>query len=395
MLVVSAAVLLCSSTWFSGTAIVPNLKAVWALTDSQSAWLTIAVQLGFITGTFAYAALNLADRFNARRVFFVSAVAGAAFNACFGLLTNQLAGAVAFRFLTGLTLAGVYPVAMKIIASWFNTGLGWRLGVLVGALTLGTASPYLIRAIGAQFNWRSLVIVASASSLVGGVLMITAVTDGPYLKARAAFDTRMLFKVFREKRFRFTALGYFGHMWELYAFWSLVSFYLAERLKDSHSDRGPMLPLLSFATVGAGAAGCVAGGLISKLSGERKVALFSLIVSGTMCLLSGVAFQLPVWLLATYVIVWGVFVVSDSPQFSALAARYCPPEYTGTALTVQNGIGFAVTVVSIQLLPILSSSVGWNRALVFLGIGPALGAYFMTRLGWLESPDRIGSTRSR
>ena len=377
---VSGAVLLASSTWFSGTAAVSILRSLWNLSDAQSAWLTISVQLGFITGTFFYAFLNLADRFNARRVFFVSAVLGASFNAGFAWLAGGLIASIAFRFLTGLTLAGVYPVGMKIVAMWFRKGLGWRLGVLVGALTLGTAAPYLIQAVGAQFDWRQLVTVASLSAIAGGALMLFGVTDGPYLKQRARFDGRMLFKVFQHKPFRYTAFGYFGHMWELYAFWSLATFYLSASFQANSPDWMNALSLLAFATIGVGAAGCVAGGWISRWVGEGKVALVSLLISGSMCAVSGFAFNLPPALLMPFIFIWGIFVISDSPQFSALAAKHCPPEYTGTALTVQNGVGFAITIVSIQLLPLIAGIVGWQWAFTFLTAGPLVGAYFMSRL---------------
>ena len=347
---VTLSVLLASATWFSGTAAVPTLRVQWRLSDAQGAWLTIAVQLGFITGTFLYASLNIADRFNARRVFCVSALMGAAFNAAFSGIAAGLGEGVVLRFLTGLTLAGVYPVAMRIVASWFRGGLGWRLGILVGGLTLGTASPYLIQALGAGFNWRILTALASVSAAAGGGLVLVAVKDGPYLRARARFDYRMMLKVFQHRPFRYTAFGYFGHMWELYAFWSLTSFYLAARFEGRAPDWAGHLPLISFVTVGIGAVGCAAGGWISRWAGERKVALVSLIVSANCCAMSGFAFELPSAGLMLFILVWGVFVVSDSPQFSALAARYCPADYTGTALTVQNGLGFAVTVFSIQLL---------------------------------------------
>jgi MFS family permease len=208
------------------------LRLQWRLSDAQAAWLTIGVQAGFITGTFLYASLNVADRFNARRVFCVSALMGAAFNAAFSGIAAGLGGAVVLRFLTGLTLAGVYPVGMKIVASWFREGLGWRLGVLVGALTLGTASPYLIQALGAGFNWRTLTALASASAVAGGGLVILGVADGPYLKTRARFDYRMLLKVMTAYRpFRYTAFGY-GHMWELYAFGRLPASILHRGLRD-------------------------------------------------------------------------------------------------------------------------------------------------------------------
>ncbi len=373
--------LLSSSTWFSGTAAVPILRRQWRLTDAESAWITIAVQAGFITGTFLYSYLNLSDRFNARRVFLVSALLGATFNGAFAWFASGLQSVVALRFLTGLTLAGVYPVGMKIVATWFRAGLGWRLGLLVGSLTLGTASPYLIQAVGTDLDWRALVSLASLSSAAGGLLIQSAVKDGPYLRARARFDPAMLFKVFRHKPFRYTALGYFGHMWELYAFWSLITFYLGASFRDHAESWMDRLPLLAFLTIGIGAIGCAAGGWISRWSGEAPVAIASLAVSGTCCALSGMAYSLPAAWMFAFILIWGVFVVSDSPQFSALAARHCPAEYTGTALTVQNGIGFAVTVISIQVLPLAAGVTGWRWAFMILAAGPAAGAYFMSKLG--------------
>jgi MFS family permease len=388
LLGVSLAVLLAGSTWFSGTAAIPTLRAAWGLSDAQGAWLTIAVQLGFITGTFLYALLNLADVFNARRVFLVSAVLGAVFNAGFAWLSGGLEGAVVFRFLTGLTLAGVYPVGMKIVASWFRTGLGWRLGVLVGALVLGTALPYLIQALGVGVDWRVLASAGSVLALVGGVLLIAAVPDGPYLTTRAPFDAGAAARVFAHPAFRYTAFGYFGHMWELYALWSLVGFFLRDRFVGADGGWAAAIPLIAFATVAVGAAGCVAGGWASRRIGERQVALVSLLASGALCVFSGFAQALPPPALIAYLIVWGFFVVSDSPQFSALAARYCPPEYTATALTIQNGIGFAVTVVSIQFLPWVAQRVGWRWAFVALAVGPLLGAHFMRRLGRIDTSER-------
>jgi MFS family permease len=381
LLAVSSAVLLAGSTWFSGTAAIPTLRAAWGLSDAQSAWLTIAVQAGFITGTFLYAVLNLADVFNARRVFFVSALLGGVFNAGFAWLSGGLTAAVAFRFLTGVTLAGVYPVGMKIVASWFRTGLGWRLGVLVGALVLGTASPYLIQAVGGGMDWRVLASAGSVLALVGGAIVVAALPDGPHLRDRAPFDARAAARVFESPAFRYTAFGYFGHMWELYALWALVAFYLRDRFVGADAAWSAAIPLVAFATVGVGALGCVGGGWASRRVGERQVALVSLVVSGALCALSGFAHALPPAALVAYLLVWGVFVVSDSPQFSALAARYCPPEYTATALTIQNGIGFAVTVVSIQLLPWVAQRIGWRWAFVVLAVGPLLGAHCMRRLG--------------
>lgn len=379
LIFVSLSVLLATSTWFSGTAATLSLKQAWSLNDAQSAWLTISVQLGFITGTFLYAIFNLADVFNARKVFFASALMAALFNAGFAFLSQELMVAVAFRFLTGVTLAGVYPVGMKIVASWFQSGLGWRLGVMVGALTLGTATPFLMQALGTDFEWRWLVASASIASAAGAFIMIGLVKDGPFLPKKAVFDVRMMFKVFRHPPFRNTAFGYFGHMWELYAFWSLISFYLSASLQ-SYPDVQELLAWMVFSVIGIGTLGCVLGGWISRTIGERRVALVSLLISAAFCGLSGFIFSWSPLILMPLLLVWGFFVIADSPQFSALAARYAPPEYTGTALTIQNGIGFAITVISIQLLPWIAVVVDWQWAFLFLMPGPLLGAYFMFRL---------------
>ena len=342
--------------------------------------MTISVQLGFITGTFLYAFFNLADVFNPRRVFFVSALMGAAFNAAFAFLTEGILMALLFRALTGVTLAGIYPVGMKLIVSWFRSELGWRLGVLVGALTLGTAFPYLIQALGAQLDWRTLAGTASALALGGGTLVLVALSDGPFLTTRAPFDARMLWKVFAHLPFRRTAFGYFGHMWELYAFWSMIIFYLGARFQSDEPSAGTGLSLLAFLIIGVGSLGCILGGWVSRRMGEKQVAKVSLMVSSTLCFSSGILYELNPWLLVALLLIWGFFVVSDSPQFSALAARYCPPQYTGTALTVQNGPGFAITVISIQLTPWIADITGWKWAVTFLGLGPLLGFYFVQQL---------------
>jgi MFS family permease len=373
--VVSLAVLLAGSVWFSGTAAIPALRDLWALSDSQAAWLTVAVQLGFITGTFLYSVFNVADVFNARRVFLASALLGAAFNAGFAWMASGLGSALVFRYLTGITLAGVYPVGMKIVASWFREGLGWRLGVLVGALALGTATPYLVQALGAGNSWRLLAGTASLGAVAGGLLVGLGLRDGPHLRTRAPFDMSVVARVFRDPAFRYTAFGYFGHMWELYALWSLVSFFLAGK-----ADRAE-IALVAFATVGVGFVGCAGGGWISRRVGERRVALAALVASGTLCALSGFAYALARPALYAYLIAWGIVAVADSPQFSALAARYAPAEYTATALTVQNGIGFAVTVVSLQFLPLLAAHLGWRWVFTTLAVGPFLGAFYMGRLG--------------
>jgi MFS family permease len=378
-LVVSLAVLLATSTWFSGTAAARELVGLWSLSPTQGARLTSATQWGFIVGTLIYAASNLADRFDARHVFCISAIAGAACNLGFAWLSDGLASALGFRFATGLTLAGVYPVGMKLIASWYREGLGWRLGVMVGCLTLGTAFPYGVAALGSSLDWRALASIASLAALLGGLLVGFGCAEGPLLRTRAKLDLRMIGRVFRHPPFRATAFGYFGHMWELYAFWSLASMWLDSRFESDGAWAG-RVPLLAFAVVGVGAIGCIGGGLLSRKIGERKVALLALSGSGVACLLSGFAYRLPPAGLLAFLLIWGVLVVADSPQFSALAARHAPPEYTGTALTVQNGLGFLITTISIQLLPRMAELVTWQWALTLLAIGPVIGVVFTARV---------------
>jgi MFS family permease len=376
---ISLAVFLASSVWFSGTAAAPVLKTIWLLSDVQSSWLTISVQLGFICGTLLYALLNLADIFKARNVFVASALLGALFNAGFAGISPGLFAAAVFRFLTGLTLAGVYPVGMKLVAQWFREELGWRLGIMVGALTVGTAAPFFFLALGASFNWRRLALIASVLAAVAGLIIKLALSDGPYLRGTPRFDFRAAFRVFRFREFRLQAFGYFGHMWELYAFWSLAIFYIQASFRRSGS--AVSAPLVAFSVIASGVFGCVGGGWVSRAVGERTVAIISLVASGACCAFSRGLFAMRPGLFVPALLFWGFFVVSDSPQFSALAARFCPPEYTGTALTIQNGIGFAMTAIAIPFIAGISRGVGWQWAFVFLAPGPLLGALAMLRLG--------------
>jgi len=368
--------MLSSAVWFAGTAVAPDLVVEWGLDSSQSAALTSATQFGFIAGTLLFALLNLADRFSARRVFLASALSGVAINAGFAMC-DGLALAVALRFLTGVALAGIYPVGMKIVASWSDTGLGLRLGIMVGALGVGTALPYLMQWAALGYEWRVVVWAASALAALGAMLVHMGVSEGPRLRARARFDARAFWRVFGDAKFRWNAFGYLGHMWELYAVWSLQLFFLREALPETWHGA---TALIAFGVVAIGAFGCLGGGLLSQRIGERRVALYALMASSAMCLLSPMAFTMPSWALVVFMLLWGVVIVADSPQFSTLATRHCPPEYTGTALTVQNGLGFAVTVISIQLVAVLAEVVGWRWVFLFLAPGPLFGAWSMARL---------------
>jgi adenylate kinase family enzyme/MFS family permease len=386
----SLAVFLASSTWFTGTAAGSYLKLLWGLGAGQTAWLTIAVQLGFIAGTFAYALFNLSDAYPVRRVFALSALAGAVFNAAFAWPGNGYSTALIFRFLTGASLAGVYPVGLKIVAQWHRVGLGRPLSKLIAALTLGSSMPFLIMALGGRVDPHALLSAASALALGGSALVGFGLEDGPYRLAPARFDWKAAGRAFANRAFRIQAWGYFGHMWELYAFWSLGVSYVGAALAGTPLAGGRPVALIAFLIFLAGVGGCLAGGALSRSHGEKIVALAALAISSGCCALSPLFFGGPAWVLIPFVLVWGAAVIADSPQFSGLAARACEPEYMGTALTIQNGIGFAVTVVSIQFTASAVPLLGWRWAFVLLLPGPLLGAWAAWRI-----PGPISGMRSK
>ena len=377
--VISLAVLLASSTWLTGAAVHAELAKQWQLGDVGSAWLTIAVQVGFIVGTVLFAASNLADVVSARTVFFWSAIAGAGGNLAFAWWADGLWRGIVVRAFVGVTLAGVYPVAMKLLATWFRTGLGARLGWMVGALTLGTATPHLLQVLaGNSMPWSWVVSLASILAVIGAFL-VRWVGTGPILPQRAHFDVRKMVTVFRVRPLRWAAFGYFGHMWELYAFWTLLTFFL--HASAAGPGLGPNgVSLVAFATLAAGALGCVVGGQLSCRFGERRVATVALGASACCCLLSPFLFAAPAALMVPALLVWGVAVVTDSPQFSALSAHSAPRHYVGTALTAQNGAGFLITALAMQWVAWLGTVVGWQYAFLALTPGPLFGLWAMRQL---------------
>ena len=373
--VVVLAQLLGTSLWFSANAAAADLRDVWDLTDEGLGTLTIAVQSGFALGTILAAMTSLPDRFPASRVFAVACLLGAASNAAFAVLADGTAEGTAWRLVTGLSLAGIYPLGMKLVVSWSPVRAGEALGWLVGMLTLGTALPHLVTSLGVGLQWEAVVLTSSALALVAG-LAVLLLGDGGHLPraARGGLDPGTVLRAFRVPAYRGAALGYFGHMWELYAFWALVPLLLADVL----GDHGAALSAWAFAVIGAGALGSVAGGLWSRRVGGVRVAATALSASGAACLVYPFATRAPVIVPLVLLLAWGVAVVADSAQFSALSAKACPPHLVGSALAIQNGIGFALTIGAIALTLALVGDLGPHVSWLLLP-GPVLGLAAMAR----------------
>jgi predicted MFS family arabinose efflux permease len=372
--VIVAAQFAGASIWFAGNAVLPELQRAWGLPAAAVGYVTSAVQLGFIAGTLVFAFLAIADRFSPRLVYLACSLAGAAANLAAYAADGSLAALLLTRFATGFFLAGIYPVGMKIASGWFRKDLGYALGLLTGALVLGTAFPHLLQGLGQAWPWQAVMLGVSACAALGGFLMFTLVPDGPYLQRGSKFDPRALASVFRSRGFRASAFGYFGHMWELYAFWAFVPVALAARAAVDN------VSVWSFAVIAAGFAGCAGGGLVSLRAGSARVALAQLSTSGACCLLSPLLFLAPAPAFVAFLLVWGVAVVGDSPQFSALNAANAPPGLVGSALTIANCIGFAITIPSIELL---NAAAGWlpvQYLFLLLVPGPVFGLVAMRPL---------------
>jgi MFS family permease len=364
-----------TSLWFAGNAVLPDLQRELGLGQHAIGTITSAVQLGFIAGTLVFAMLSIADRHSPRAVFLACALLGAAANgavAIAGNLAEPFGAILALRFATGFFLAGIYPVGMKIAAGWYREGLGAALGYLVGALVLGTAFPHLLKGLGQQLPWGTVLAWLSALAAAGGVLMFAAVPDGPHLSRGARFDPLALRAIVTTPGLRASAFGYFGHMWELYTFWAFVPLMIAG-YAAMHSLPPVNAALWSFIVIAAGSVGCVAGGVISRAQGSARVAFAQLSASGLCCLASPLAYQLPWPAFVAFLVAWGVFVVGDSPQFSALNAANAPRQILGSILTMVNCIGFALTIPSIELMTWLAARVPVAWWFVPVAIGPALG----------------------
>jgi MFS family permease len=391
LLLLSVAVLLGMSVWFTASAVAPQLQALWGLGAQQAGWLTTTVQLGFVAGTAVAAVLNLADVVPARRYFAASALCAALANAML-VVAPGYAAALALRFLTGFFLAGVYPPAMKMIATWFHTARGLAIGTVVGALTLGKATPYLLRGLeGASL--APVVLTASLAAAAAALLVGVGYTDGPYAFARRPFSWGLVGTVVRHRPTRLAIGGYLGHMWELYAMWAFAAvFFFDLFLRRGYSEAAAISAsgFVGFATIGMGALGCVVAGAWADRLGRERITIWSMAASGACALGMGWLLDAPVAVAVVVALVWGFAVVADSAQFSAVITEVVPPHAVGTALTLQTSVGFLLTIATLSAVPWLREAAGWPVAFGILALGPAAGIVAMRRLEHVRFLNRRG-----
>jgi MFS family permease len=359
------------STWFSATAVIAQLREEWGLGDTHAAWLTIAVQVGFVVGATVSSVLNLADVIPPQRFVLIGACGAAMAN--LGLLLGET-GAVGLRFATGFFLAAVYPPTLKLMATWFRTGRGAALGILVGAVTIGSSFPHLVNALGGA-NWRTVVVTTSVLTFIGGLLALT-VSEGAFPFPKAQFDPRQIRSVLADRDVRLTSFGYFGHMWELYAMWAWFVVFMRTATDASAFTAS----LVTFAVIASGALGCWLGGVIADRRDRPSLTIGMMLASASCALLIGFASEISIVLVIIVGLIWGITVVGDSAQFSTLVTERADQRYVGTALTLQIAFGFTLTVATIWLIPRFVDAVGWEWGFVLLAPGPLLGSAAMWRL---------------
>lgn len=370
---------LSMSTWFSASAVLPQLREMWNLSPGTSAWLTIAVQIGFVCGAIVSSLINLPDIVAPRHVILGGAIGAAAANALVQIASGPALG-IPLRFATGFFLAGVYPPAFKLMSTWFRGGRGLALGVLAAAIVVGNGMPHLVNGLGG-LDWRVVIYATSMMTVVGGLIAEFAVKQGPYPFPTAVFDPRQAGRVFGNRGVRLSTLGYVGHMWELFAMYAWFSAFFADALRAWGAPVGSTAAYATFAMFAAGGLGCWLGGILADHWGKSRTVTLMLIVSGSCSLLIGLLFGASPWLILLVGLVWGFTVVADSAQFSTMVTEYADQEYVGTALTLQMAAGFTITVATIWLIPLLQQVVGWRWAFAILVPGPILGVLAILRLG--------------
>ena len=378
----------CTSLWFAGNGVINDLVINFDLKASALGHLTSAVQFGFIIGTLIFAILTIADRFSPSKVFLISALLGSLFNLGVIWEANSLISLLSLRFFTGFFLAGIYPVGMKIAADYYKKGLGKSLGFLVGALVIGTALPHLLKEMTGTYSWKSVLMATSSLAMLGGLLMVIMVPDGPYRKPSQRTDLSAFFSVFHNRDFRSVAFGYFGHMWELYAFWAFVPIML-KKYSIVHPQAIFNIPILSFLIIGIGGLGCVLGGYLAQTVGTKRTAFIALLLSCGCCLISPFIFASEFEsLFIGFLIFWGMVVIADSPLLQTLVAQNAAAEIKGTALTIVNCIGFSITIISIQLITGMIALTDSNGIYTILAIGPILGLIALRNKNKITVPNK-------
>ena len=382
LILLSLAELFGMSLWLAAAAVGPQFAARWQLSPSQSGWLVTIVQLGFVLGTATTAVLNLADVIPSKRLFAASALAGAAANAAL-VHAPTYERALVLRLVTGFALAGVYPPAMKMISTWFRSQRGLGIGTVVGALTVGKASPYLVHAFpGAGI--AAVLYTVTGFAVLSAAIVTVGYHDGPYAFPSRPFSWSLVGTVFKEREWRLATGGYLGHMFELYSMWTWAPVFIAASAAASGMATGArtteIASLVSFLAIAAGGVGCVWGGLVADRRGREWLVTVAMAASGACAVLIGLTFGRLFWVVAAVAIVWGFFVVADSAQFSALVTESVPAHAVGTALTLQTSLGFLLTMVSIQLVPPAEALVGWRWAFAMLALGPVFGIAAIRRL---------------
>ena len=361
----------------------PSLRSEWGIGSTAAVWLTASVQIGFVAGAVTSSVFNLADRTEPQYLLAASALCAAMSTAALAFFVNSLAAAIPLRFLTGMFLAGVYPVGMKLMASWSeSTDRGRSFGILLGALTLGSALPHLISGLG-PLPWRTVMLAAAALTAAGAVVALALVRPGPHLDIRAITpNPRYAIAMFAERGPRLTSLGYFGHMWELYALWAWLSMFVVAGRGERGDAAASSTGFIVFVAIGvAGTVGCLLGGWASDRFGRPSAAVAALVISGACCVASPIFFAAPTVVLVVFLLVWGAAVIADSGVFSTSLSETTDTRFVGTALTAQTAIGFLLTVVTIQLVPVVADLIGWQYAFLLLAPGPLIGAVAMSALG--------------
>lgn len=398
LFLLSLAELLAMSLWFTGTAVLPQVTKIWQSDISLSSWLTVAVQIGFAVGALAFALFNIPDIFSPITVLAVSSIAAAAANAGFALAATDPVPAILLRGATGFCLAGVYPTGMKIIAGWFQQGRGLALGIMIGALTLGSALPHGVNSFG-SIPWRAVVLIGSGFAVMAAIIVVLGVRQGPYAMPQSRLDFSQIGEIVRNRPLRLANLGYLGHMWELYSMWGWIAVIFAAA---SHWSRSKY-EMSTAAVIGIGCVGCVWAGAVSdrlkrppsragvaredaehqvtqaRISQRARVTVISMGVSAACCVIAALVFHSPEKLLLV-AFIWGIAVIADSAQFSAIISEVSQKSYMGTALTLQTALGFLLTAFVIRLMASIGDSFGWQIALASMALGPLLGVWAMMGL---------------